>query len=234
MVKGGTGSVAAMQRTTTGGVDTSDMVIVHRAFRREFGMFPGLVAGVRPGDIARSERVGAWIAQLIAVLHHHHTGEDELMWPLLLERCTADAALILRMEEQHERIAELHDRVVEQAAAFEAGASAEAAERLAQTLTTLTAALDEHMREEEDHVLPLVERHLTVAEWEALGERGRSGLSKDRLLIQLGFILLGTSAQERAAFLTQLPFPARVAWRLVGQRQFATEYRRIYGRAPAL
>ena len=33
------------------------------------------------------------------------------MWPLLLERAQTDAALILRMEEQHERIAELHDRV---------------------------------------------------------------------------------------------------------------------------
>jgi hypothetical protein len=156
------------------------------------------------------------------------------MWPLLLERCTADAALILRMEEQHERLATLHDRAVEQAVAFEAGAAPEAGERLAATLTTLAAALDEHMREEEDHILPLVEQHLTVAEWEALGERGREGLSKDRLLVQLGFILLGTSAADRAAFLANLPLPARIAWRLVGRRRFRAEYQRVYGHAPGL
>jgi hypothetical protein len=43
-------------------------------------------------------------------LHQHHTGEDELMWPLLLERAPANAVLILRVEEQHERIAELTKR----------------------------------------------------------------------------------------------------------------------------
>jgi hemerythrin-like domain-containing protein len=214
--------------------DTREMVVVHDLFRREFGNLPGLVRGVAPGDTERAAVVVEFLRELASGLHHHHTGEDELMWPLLLERCTADGALILRMEEQHERIAALHDRAVEQAAAFEGGASAEAGERLAQTLTTLTEALDEHMREEEVHVLPLVERHLSVAEWEALGERGRAGLSKDRLLIQLGFILLGTSAQDRAAFLAQLPLPARIAWRLVGRRRFTAEYRRIYLTAPSL
>ena len=214
--------------------DTREMVVVHDLFRREFGNLPGLVRGVAVGDTERAAVVVEFLRELAAGLHHHHTGEDELMWPLLLERCATDAALILRMEEQHERIAALHDRAVDQAAAFEAGASAETGERLAQTLTTLAAALDEHMREEEDHVLPLVEQHLSVAEWEALGERGRAGLSKDRLLVQLGFILLGTSPADRAAFLAQLPLPARVAWRVVGRRRFAAEYRRIYRRAPSL
>jgi hemerythrin-like domain-containing protein len=210
------------------------MVVVHDLFRREFGNLPGLVRGVAPGDTARAAVVVEFLRELATGLHHHHTGEDELMWPLLLERCTADGALILRMEEQHERIAALHDRAVEQAAAFEASASAEAGERLAQTLTTLTAALDEHMREEEDHILPLVERHLTVAEWEALGERGRAGISKERQLVQLGFILLGTSERDRAAFLAKLPLAARLAWRFLGKRAFGAEYRRIYGRPPAL
>jgi len=214
--------------------DTREMVVVHDLFRREFGNLPGLVRGVAAGDVERAGVVVEFLRELAAGLHHHHTGEDELMWPLLLERCTADGALILRMEEQHERIAALHDRAVEQAAAFEASAATEAGERLAHTLTTLTEALDEHMREEEDHILPLVERHLSIAEWEALGERGREGLSKDRLLIQLGFILLGTSPADRAAFLAQLPLPARIAWRLVGRRQFRAEYERIYQRPPAL
>jgi hypothetical protein len=214
--------------------DTTEMVVVHDLFRREFGNLPGLVRGVAAGDTVRAAVVVGFLRELADGLHHHHTTEDELMWPPLLERCTADAALVLRMEEQHERIAHLHERVVDQAAAFEATAAPEAGERLAASVTTLTAALDEHLREEEDRVLPLVERHLSVAEWEALGERGRAGLSKDRLLIQLGFILLGTTPADRAAFLAKLPLPARVAWRLVGRRRFAAEYRRIYGFPPAL
>ena len=220
--------------TTRARPDTSEMVVVHDLFRREFGNLPGLVRGVDAGDVARAEVVVAFVRELAEGLHHHHTGEDELMWPLLLERARTDAALVLRMEEQHERIAALHDRAVDQAAAFAAAADPGDGERLARTLTTLAAALDEHMREEEDHILPLVEEHLTVAEWEALGERGRAGIPKDRQLVQLGFILLGTSPEDRTAFLAQLPVPARIAWRLVGRRRFAAEYRRIYGRAPAV
>jgi hemerythrin-like domain-containing protein len=232
----GPGPTGAIMTTPTAHAqpDTTEMVVVHDLFRREFGNLPGLVRDVPPGDVERAAVVVEFLQELASGLHHHHTGEDELMWPLLLERATADAALVLRMEEQHERIAVIHGRAVEQAATFAATASAADGERLATTLTALVAALDEHLREEEDHVLPLVERHLTVPEWEALGERGRAGLSKDRMLIQLGFILLGTTPADRAAFLAKLPVPARIAWRLVGRRRFAAEYRRIYGRAPAV
>ena len=218
--------------TTQARPDTSEMVVVHDLFRREFGNLPGLVRGVAAGDVRRAAVVVAFVRELAEGLHHHHTGEDELMWPLLLERARTDDALVLRMEEQHERIAVLHDRAVDQAAAFAAAADPGDGERLARTLTTLAAALDEHMREEEDHILPLVEEHLTVAEWEALGERGRAGIPKDRQLVQLGFILLGRSADERAAFLAQMPLAARLAWRFLGRRTFTAEYRRIYGHAP--
>lgn len=38
--------------------------------------------------------------ELLVGLHHHHTAEDDYLWPLLLQRITADAAMVLRMEEQ--------------------------------------------------------------------------------------------------------------------------------------
>jgi hypothetical protein len=85
------------------------------------------------------------------------------------------------------------------------------------------------MADEERYVLPLVEEHLTVAEWAELGERGRASIPKDRLLIQLGWILDGLSPDERREFLRTMPVPARVAWRLLGKRMFAKELRKIYG-----
>ncbi len=35
------------------------------------------------------------------------------MWPLLLEQAPMDSEMILRMEEQHERISELYQRAAE-------------------------------------------------------------------------------------------------------------------------
>ncbi|MFF0494466.1 hemerythrin domain-containing protein [Nocardia sp. NPDC004068] len=219
-----------MHTTTTATVrpDTYDMVVVHNAFRRHCTALPGLVAAVAPGDVARARRLVTFFDELGTGLHSHHTGEDELMWPILLDRAPTDAGLVLRMEEQHERIAELTDRARREAAEFATAANVSVRERLAATLRALAEALDEHMAEEERHILPLVEDVMTVPEWQALGERGREHLPKDRQLVFLGFILQGVPAADRRKFLAEMPLPARLAWRLLGRRAFAKEYREIY------
>jgi hemerythrin-like domain-containing protein len=208
---------------------TWEMVVVHRVFRREFGALPALVRAVPAGDVARAAVVLAHLRELARSLHHHHTAEDELVWPLLLDRVDLDRPLVLRMEEQHERVADLLERADVQAGAFAAAASPVAGETLAATLTQLATALEEHLGDEEREVLPLVERHLTVAEWDAVGERARASLPKDRLLIQLGAILEGCSPQEARRFLGMLPLPARLAWRLAGRRAYRAERARVYG-----
>ena len=85
--------------------DTHDMFVVHRVFRRETALLPRLVRNVRPGDTARAAVVADHYRGYALGLHHHHTGEDELIWPLLLARVDLEAELVLRMEEQHERVA---------------------------------------------------------------------------------------------------------------------------------
>ena len=37
-------------------------------------------------------------------LHLHHTGEDDLLWPLVLTRSTPAADLVARMQAQHSEI----------------------------------------------------------------------------------------------------------------------------------
>ena len=98
------------------------MVFVHNCFRQQFGALPGLVRASRTATPTAPTVIVDFLAELTTSLHHHHEGEDELMWPLLLERAPMDSALILRMEEQHERIAELYQRAADNAAAFAATA----------------------------------------------------------------------------------------------------------------
>jgi hypothetical protein len=49
-------------------------------------------------------------------------------------------------------------------------------------------------------------------------------------MIALGAILEGNSPDERQGFLARLPVPARVLWKLLGQRQYRRETDRIRGR----
>ncbi|MDT5015150.1 MAG: hypothetical protein QOD39_1310, partial [Mycobacterium sp.] len=86
-------------------IDAQDMLLVHRVFRREFEALPELIAGVPAGDTARAKLVAAHVTFMIDGLHHHHAAEDELAWPILLQRAPAQQAEIERMEAQHGGIA---------------------------------------------------------------------------------------------------------------------------------
>jgi hypothetical protein len=91
-------------------------------------------------------------------------------------------------------------------------------------------ALVEHLTDEEDHLLSLIEEHLTVEEWQALGERFATETPKDKLLFFLGALLEEATPEEAAGLKRNLPLPARVIWQLVGKPKYARRTRRL--RAP--
>ncbi|WP_328461352.1 hemerythrin domain-containing protein [Actinoplanes sp. NBC_00393] len=210
-----------MTTTTTTPVDTWEMVLVHRVFRREFRMLPALVRAVAPGDTARAEAIGDHLHNLAGALHHHHTAEDELLWPLLLDRAQMHADLIHRMEAQHDRLHEPLERISELNPRWRATASAADRDELADVIAQASVALDEHLADEEAEILPLVSEHLTHAEWDALGRRGQEAIPKNKLaLVFLGSLFEEATPQEKQRFLAQMPPPIRLVWRLVGDRTY--------------
>jgi hypothetical protein len=76
------------------------MVLIHRVIRREFGQFPRLFRSAA-NDRARSKVIGAHAREMLHFLHTHHTGEDELLFPLLRERAALDPELLDRMDVTH-------------------------------------------------------------------------------------------------------------------------------------
>lgn len=77
---------------------------MHRVFRRELRLVPPLVREVAPGDVARAAVPARHLRIVRRGLHLHHTGEDELLWPLLAERAAPSADLVTRMQAQHCRV----------------------------------------------------------------------------------------------------------------------------------
>jgi len=217
------------QNTDT--VDTWEMGVIHRVFRREFGRAPELIRKVADGDTARSEIVAEHLAFLSDGLHHHHTAEDEMLWPVLLERVgELDGELVRRMETQHETVAALVARAGELLPSWRATADAATGEELANTYEKMAVALNEHLRDEEVEILPLCEQYLTPAEWRAVGERGQEGIPKGaKAFVSLGAILEEATPQERTRFLAMLPLPARVLWRVVGKGIYQREVARVLG-----
>lgn len=215
---------------TNGTVDTWEMVVVHRAFRREFGLAPGLIRKVADGDRARSEIVADHLAFLTDGLHHHHTAEDELLWPLLLDRVgELHGELVHRMETQHEAVAALVAREGELLPSWRTTADAATGEELANTYEKMSVALDQHLTDEEVEILPLCAEHLTPAEWRAVGERGQEAIPKGaKAFVSLGGLLEDATSQERTQFLGLLPRSARVLWRVVGKGIYRREVARVH------
>ena len=202
--------------------DVRDMYVVHRVFRREFVLIPRLVRGVPAGDTARAGVVASHVRLILGGLEMHHTGEDALLWPLLLERAAPSADLIHRMEGQHHRVEELLAQIGEALPRWEAEARPAVSEEVASACDALRVALLEHLDDEERFILPIAERHITPQEWAGLGEHGMAKVKRSELPILFGAILEEATPQERTMMLTIVPPPVRLLVRTV----FAWQYRR--------
>lgn len=201
--------------------DTQAMVVVHRVFRREFDLLPDLIEGVRTGDTARSGVLAEHLTDIVGALHHHHQAEDDLIWPLLLERATLHVDLVRRMEAQHTALGAALDRIEKLTPEWRRSASLVEGRELAAAVRDAAAILREHMGEEETEILPVITEHLSVEEWAKVGERGGKSIQdKRKRLLFLGAILEDASPAEQRNFLGELPPPVRVLWKLAGRRAY--------------
>ena len=206
--------------------DTHDMVVAHRVFRRELRLLPGLVRDVAAGDTARARGLADHGRLILKGLQLHHTSEDELLWPKLLERCTPDAELVHRMEEQHERVHDALEALGPALARWEVEARPAVTEEVAADFDALRTALVEHLDEEERAILPLAARHLTQREWDEMGEHGSKQMTMRELPIMFGAVVEETTPEERAHILGILPAPVRWLMTTV----FARRYERYINR----
>jgi iron-sulfur cluster repair protein YtfE (RIC family) len=204
------------------GVDTHEMVLIHRVLRREFGQLPRLFRSAA-GDRARSMVIGRRAREMLTFLHTHHTGEDELLFPLLRKRAALDPELMNRMDAQHAQVDDAVTAIDVELPAWTASADAAAGERMAARIAAMMPTLIEHLAEEEQEILPIVSVTLTQSEWNALGKHGMSAIPLTRRLAILGHITEEADDAERRTFMKVLPAPARVAYKLIGHRQFTRE-----------
>jgi hemerythrin-like domain-containing protein len=203
--------------------NTDDMVLVHQALRREFALLPRMIRAVPDGDKARAEIVGAHCEEMLEVLHHHHEGEDEELWPILEARAVSQQDLLSRMESQHKAVAELAAGLPALLSVWRRSAAEADGEPLAAGLDEVSAALNEHLHDEEQQVLPLVREYVTNGEWAVLGQRGMASMPKPRMLVFLGYMLEDATPAQRDHFMGRIPLPPRLLYRFVGQRKYHAE-----------
>lgn len=207
-----------------------EMVIIHRAFRRELTLLPRLVRAAPDGDRDRAATLAGALRLVLGGLHHHHTGEDVVLWPALLERAAPSTGLVETMQAQHEVVEGHMEQVEPLLDAWEQDPTTARGAELAGVVERLATALFEHLDLEEREILPLAQRHVTVAEWNSLGEQGMEEMDQKQLPILFGAILEDCTSEERKAMLGKLPLVVRVILRTVGARQYRRYVSRVRGR----
>ena len=213
-------------------VDTSVMPCLHSFFRREFRLAGGLVRGVTPGDTQRAAVVVDHLDFIALALHHHHTLEDDLLWPLLLQKVPEELSPIVHlMESQHERVDGIAADIAAVLPRFRAGTEARERDRLADLFDRLYVHLVEHLDAEEERLLPIVARTLTQAEWDALGEAGRDRAPRRHRMLAFGMFQHDGDPAAIALMLSDAPPPVRWLLPRLARRAFRRHALRVHGTA---
>ena len=215
---------------STGGLATREMPIIHRIFRRQFAEVRALVQGAPAADATRVGAVADHLGFLLDGLHMHHTTEDDLIWPKLLERATLEAPLVKRMEEQHQQIDESVAHVRAAMSAWRSDPDPATSSALADRIGEFLVVLESHLDEEERVVVPLIDRHLTEAEWQDVGERGFAKFTPAQRWIATGQMVEVATPEEVAMMLGTLPPHVKVLWHLVGKRKYRKYITAVRGR----
>ncbi len=197
-----------------------DMVVVHRVFRRELRSIPELVRGTPAGDLSRATVVAGHARLVLSGLHLHHTGEDDLLWPLLLERSAQSVPVVERMQGQHASIDPLIERLDTVLARWEAEARPAVATEVAGLLDRLRGLVIDHLDDEEQAVLPMAATLITPEEWAAVGKAGVAKMSRAELPLMFGCVMEDASEPERRELLGSLPMAARLLMRWWGLRHY--------------
>lgn len=164
----------------TATADPLPLRVAHRIIRADLARLTRLVddvAGRRQRlDRRRAEALVRYLDLFADSIHHHHTLEDDLLWPVLTA-AVGDAIDLGELEEDHGALDPELDRVRAAARHLrESPADEEAAMVLAERLAGLRQLLEEHMTEEDEVVLPAITEHLSAEQWKDIERKAaRSG-----------------------------------------------------------
>ncbi|HJP73967.1 MAG TPA: hemerythrin domain-containing protein [Pseudonocardiaceae bacterium] len=164
------------------------------------------------------------------MLDHHHQSEDKHIWPKLLDRVGADAEPIVRvMEEQHQGIDKLLGQVRTELAQWRETADSARGAALADTTARLFARLVEHLDVEEERALPLIERHITAAEWAAMIADGADDVPPEQLPLIFGLMSYEGDPDTVRDIIAALPPEVSAVIGDLSTEAFAAHAQRVHG-----
>jgi len=191
--------------------DVSDMYAVHRALLGALGEAPESVA--RAGqDPARVEVAGSFCENVIEFLHVHHSGEDELIYPVLEERCSGSRSELERINDQHKLLHAPMDAGRSAIAAWRAAPSTANAQAVIDAITSIVEPLRPHLTEEETVLLPIASKWMSAEEFGRLPAHHMMSFRADKPWLMMGLVREQLDQEHRDAMLAGMPPEMATMW----------------------
>ncbi|GAA3848495.1 nitroreductase/quinone reductase family protein [Streptomyces sedi] len=123
---------------------------LHEGFRRELALIRREIAAGEPTGLGAQLRVNC--LTLCLGLHHHHAGEEGMLFPAAEASHPELAPVVRRLIEEHRTVAELTERL--RVAVSEPGTDRE---RTIATVVELTERLEAHLDYEDEALVPFLD-----------------------------------------------------------------------------
>jgi hemerythrin-like domain-containing protein len=191
--------------------DVSDMYAVHKALLAALDAAPAYVANPGVGS-ERVELIGSFVENVIEFLHVHHSGEDELLYPLLEQRCAESRSELERVNDQHKSLNGPMDAGRSAIAAWRATPSTDNARSVTDALVSITEVLRPHLAEEETVMLPIATKWISPEEWGSQAGHNMMSFRADKPWLMLGLVREQLDEEHRDGMLAGMPPEMRTMW----------------------
>ncbi len=223
-------TLPGQNHTAEGPHDQTGMYVMHHGFRRDLERFR---AAVELTPVSEAE---VWAAlqrrwdRMAEVLHHHHSVEDEALWPVLRRHAHAsgnadDLTILEDMEAEHGVIDPALVAVRTAFAQMGAHPCVDHRNALEIRVAAARESLHEHLAHEEGQALPMLQRTLSVEENDEFEKAAAKGYPLSIVPFVLCWVMDGLPDQARERLLAATPPGYGLLHRLLRPRYLKGERR---------
>ena len=200
----------------TQAADTADYLAIHNMIRRSTRALAIAASSVGTLDRRRAIALDRYWQGYAGELHAHHTIEDEIFMPALIERVPSVAPHIARVDADHHEL----DALIEAGnAAFAALRSGSTGDAVGEIMWQLDRLMCEHLDFEDDDIVPLFGRHFDQDEYDAMHARALKVVGVGRqALFTVPFIAHWMDDATWAEMYDGAPMPLKVIYRMTRRR----------------
>ena len=197
--------------------DLRPSYLEHRAMRTDAARLTQLVAAARPFDNERLEALAAWYGHYERAIHDHHTAEEAVIYPALLERDPSFAEADGELEGQHGVLADRLTVARESLGGLSTAAGGAAWEQEHSAAVGAAQALRDHRHAhapEEDVAFSRYRRAFTAEEFADLGKAAWKVVGARAVVFAGPWVLDHATPEERARTLAAQPLLLRLLYHL--------------------